>query len=44
LPLNDMNMLEQEFLELVEWNLMVDPEEYGFYLDSVIQHSAFFEQ
>lgn len=39
----EMNLLELEFLKLLEWLLWVDPSEYDFYLKGIIQHFAAIE-
>jgi Cyclin len=42
-PLEEMNLLELEFLKIVDWSLWVDPSEYEFYLQGIIQHYSFVE-
>ncbi len=39
--LEEMNLLEVEFLNYIDWCLWVDTPEYDFYLKGVYQH---FEQ
>lgn len=39
--LQEMNLLESEFLNYIDWKLWVDPPEYDFYLAGVLTH---FEQ
>lgn len=34
----EMNLLEVEFLKILQWGLWVDPSEYDFYLKGIMQH------
>ena len=36
--LDELNLLEAEFLKLLDWKLWVDPSEYDNYLKGLIQH------
>ena len=36
--LQEMNLLESEFLSLLDWRIWVDSEEYDFYLKGLMQH------
>lgn len=38
ISLEEMNLLEIEFLKFLDWKLWVDPTEYDFYLKGLIQH------
>jgi len=38
ISLEEMNLLEIEFLKFLDWKLWVDPAEYDFYLKGLIQH------
>lgn len=42
--LEEMNLLEVEFLKFIDWRLWVDPSEYEFYFKGLLQHFAFLEQ
>lgn len=35
MSLQELNMLEQEFLRIIDYDLFVSPEEYNDYLDGV---------
>lgn len=35
MSLQELNMLEQEFLRIIDYNLFVSPEEYNEYLDGL---------
>jgi len=39
--LQEINLLESEFLNYIDWKLWVEPSEYDFYLQGVLSH---FEQ
>ena len=41
--LEEMNLLEAEFLRFLDWRLWVDPAEYEFYGRGVLQHFAILE-
>ena len=41
--LEEMNLLEAEFLKFIDWRLWVDPSEYEFYFKGLLQHFAFLE-
>lgn len=34
--LEEMNLLEVEFLKYIDWKLWVDPEEYDFYMKGLL--------
>ena len=34
----EMNLLEREFLKFLDWQLWVDPKDYDCYMQGVIQH------
>jgi hypothetical protein len=34
--LNEINILEKEFLIFIDWSLWVDPAEYNFYLQGLL--------
>jgi hypothetical protein len=36
--LEEMNLLEVEFLKFLEWKMWVEPIEYDMYLKGLIQH------
>jgi hypothetical protein len=36
--LAEINLLEMEFVRFIGWKLWVDPLEYDFYLNGLIQH------
>jgi hypothetical protein len=36
--LKELNLLESEFLNYIDWNLWVEAEEYDFYLRGVLSH------
>lgn len=42
--LEEMNLLETEFLRFVDWRLWVDPEENEFYLQGLLGHFAMVER
>jgi hypothetical protein len=42
--LEEMNLLEVEFLRFLDWRLWVEPADYDFYGQGVLQHFAFLEQ
>lgn len=41
--LEEMNLLEAEFLKFVDWRLWVDPSEYDFYSRGLVQHFNYLE-
>ena len=38
--LSEMNLLECEFLSILDWKLWVEPQDYNTYLKGVMQHFA----
>lgn len=40
LPLQELNALEQRFIQLLDWKLYVQPDTYKLYLDIVLQAGA----
>jgi len=38
IQLDEMNLLESEFLNYIDWKLWVEPAEYDIYLKGVLQH------
>lgn len=42
--LEEMNLLEGEFMKFLDWRLWVDPTEYDFYLKGLMQHFTQQEQ
>jgi len=36
--LQEINILEKEFLSFLDWKLWVDPKEYDFYLNGLLSH------
>ena len=36
--LEEINLLEAEFLKFLDWRLWVDPQEYEFYMKGLMQH------
>jgi hypothetical protein len=40
----EINLLEIEFLKILQWRLWLDPSEYDFYLRGIMQHFAALEQ
>ncbi len=38
--LDEINLLEAEFLKFLDWRLWVDPQEYDFYMRGLMQHFA----
>jgi hypothetical protein len=42
--LEEMNLLEVEFLRFLDWRLWVEPADYDFYGQGVLQHFAILEQ
>jgi hypothetical protein len=38
IQLDEMNLLESEFLNYIDWKLWVETAEYDFYLKGVLQH------
>lgn len=42
--LEEMNLLEAEFLRFVDWRLWVEPSEYDFYLQGLLQHFDMLER
>lgn len=41
--LEEMNLLETEFLRFIDWRLWIEPQEYDFYGRGVMQHFAIME-
>lgn len=39
IPLKEVNMLELKFLKLLDFKMLVQPDEYSFYLDLILQAS-----
>lgn len=42
--LQEMNLLEREFLDNLDWKLWVDPSDYDLYLSGVLQQFPLQEQ
>jgi hypothetical protein len=36
--LNEMNILESEFLKFLDWRLWVEPIDYDYYMNGLLQH------